>query len=895
MSERKVDTEIVRQQYTNDTSLIDEAEIIDVSVFDFDDSDGWLYIPSEYKMESTVHDLYTWLKTEPELTFSANRKSIDTRTFTRSKKRSSRTTFESILESLSSPVSNTWKTSNFSNIEEDLSKYSDISTTNKEEAVPPMLKMASNTNINFLPDEPVTSGQESMEVFLNMSQSKGIDSFINLMEPGFSDPLMNVSQPSIFYSSITSLPRDDSLHNTECNRDEESLNITQLCSQEIYKCEDIEDSNVNETFLKSNEADNNKSYCLSTTNKTFTNKSDDIGRELNETYNADEASAMVVLSSSDKDRFSITKLSSTYVNKNDTNTQILQSENSERKELCNLNTTYPSVFQKAENSHILDTTYCTADTEKVINGIISTDKNDIQCDKDQVHDLQKSIVHDVFKDNEPSIPSTDSSFTLHDDAFNPIFKLPIPLCNQSTPKSIDMLNFTYRTITKPKPLESSRVYNTALNSNFKAPTLRKELLSEIHKSGDHRLDSTFNHVIKEHQIGKTKKEINEALSQNVKNDIPIENRYNTYKKESPINKIKPHAEIADEAGACIKNSPEKKYYTFTKKSSNHGGKTDMENAESFGNADATFVKPISKLQKRKQHVPRMFSKLPQFLQKSNPNLVSNSLKTVNITGTNVSNYGYMKGSQPNIVRDVEKTLANKLYSLGKMRSGSEQRLLELNTGVGELQVLGAAGSTESIESTHSAHSAPDLDDRLSTCSDSSHNSYTTQPMNIEQLHQIVRMQEESLKQDATSGLNRRVLESAWVGVKKDLSSPILKNGIDNCDSDSPLSIDLNVKTSSPILSPTRSSQSINTDDLSTETVLKQQNEVDMVKKVEAFNKPVMKVENKTRLRQPTNWNTGNRPSNLMSAIPRPPSRIPAPRFVRPTAKNIQGDIKRGYM
>lgn len=68
-----------------------------------------------------------------------------------------------------------------------------------------------------------------------------------------------------------------------------------------------------------------------------------------------------------------------------------------------------------------------------------------------------------------------------------------------------------------------------------------------------------------------------------------------------------------------------------------------------------------------------------------------------------------------------------------------------------------------------------------------------------------------MKQDATSGLNRRVLESTWVGVKKDLSSPILKNGIDNCDSDSPLSIDLNVKTSSPILSPTRSSQSINTD------------------------------------------------------------------------------------
>lgn len=53
----------------------------------------------------------------------ASRKSIDTRTFTRSKKRSSRTSFESILESLSSPVSNTWRTSNFSNIDENVSLF----------------------------------------------------------------------------------------------------------------------------------------------------------------------------------------------------------------------------------------------------------------------------------------------------------------------------------------------------------------------------------------------------------------------------------------------------------------------------------------------------------------------------------------------------------------------------------------------------------------------------------------------------------------------------------------------------------------------------------------------------------------------------------------------------
>ncbi|KOC66328.1 hypothetical protein WH47_07397 [Habropoda laboriosa] len=858
MSERKVDTEIVRKQYTNDASLIGEAEIIDVSAFNFDDTDGWLYIPTECQTESTVHNLYTWLKSEPELSLSANRKFIDTRTFTRSKKRSSRTSFESILESLSSPVSNLWKTSNFSNIEEDFSKYSDISTANKEEAVPPMLKMVPNANVSLLADEAaMSSGQESMEVFLNMSHSKGIDSFINLMEPGLSDPLMNVSQPSIFFSSITSLPRDDSLHNAEYNTDEEPANLTHLCSQGIDKRDDSKDLNINETFLKTDELDNNKSYCLSTANATCVNNYGAKEKELNETYNASAASTMVVLSSSDNHKSSTTNLSSTFVYNDDGNTKILQSGNNGKKKSCNLNTTYPPAAHKAENSLVLNTTYSAIDIENENNDATVTIKNDKQHDKDQISKVkEKNTVHNVSKNMAECSVLANSSFA---DTLNSTFRLSISLSNQSTPKNMELLNSTFRAA------------NKHLNSNFKAPTsLRKELLSEIYKSGDHRLDSTFNHVAKEHQSVKSKKEgIDEVPSQNIKNDIPIENKYNTYKKESTVNKIKSHVEITDEAVACTQNFQDKRYYTFTKKANAHGGKTDMENAESVDNVDATFVKPLPKLQKRKQHIPRMLSKLPQFLQKSNPNLVSNSLKTVNMTGcTNASNFGYMKGSQPNIVRDVEKSLANKLYPLGKVKSGSEQRLLELNTGVGELQILGAGGSTESIESTQSAHSAPDLDDRLSTCSDCSHNSYITQPMNIEQLHQIVRMQEESLKQDATPQLNRRVLDNTWDDIKKDLPSPITKNGIDGCERDSPLSMDY-VKTSSPILSPTRSSQSINTD--------------------------VVKVENKTRLRQPTNWNTGNRPSNLMSAIPRPPSRIPAPRFVRPTVKNIQGDMKRGYI
>ncbi|XP_076767073.1 uncharacterized protein LOC143433582 [Xylocopa sonorina] len=884
MSERKVDTEIARKQYINDASLIDQAEIIDVSTFNFDDTDGWLCVPTEYQSESTVQDLYTWLRSEPELTFSVNRKSTDTRTFTRPKKRSNRCSFESILESLSAPVSNTFKTSNFSNIREDLNKYQDMSTANKGEIVPAMLKMTPiANNISFLGDEGlIASGQESMEMFLNMSQSKGIDSFINLMEPGLSDPLMNVSQPSIFYSSITSLPRDDSLHNAECDKDEEIANVTQLRGEEIGKYEDVKYFNHNDTICKSNESqDNNESHSLSPTNKTLTNDFN----KINGTYNADTSSGTCVSLSSNNDKSSTTKLSSTYVHKDNDDTNTLRSENDKKEETFNLNTMHHPTVQKAENLLNLNDTYCSTEIEKPDNVRASTTKNDAQ-DKDQTYELEKTAVHDTHK---------NSPFSLvHDDALNSTFKLPIPLCNQSTPKSIPALNSTFRA--GSRHLESPRVYSTTINSNFKAPTLlRKELLAEIYKSGEHRLDSTYNHVQpKEHQNERVKDEIaNESPGRITnKNDIPVENKYNTYKKESSINKIKPRAEIGDEVKGCTENSSDKKYYTFTKKSSNHGGKTDMENAESLDNVDSMFVKPLPKLQKRNQHIPRVLSKLPQFLQKSNPNLVSNSLRTVSITGgANAVGFGYMKGSQPNIVRDVEKSLASKLYPLGKVKSGSEQRLLELNAGMGELQLLGAGGSTESIESTQSAHSAPDLDDRLSTCSDSSHNSYTTPPMNIEQLRQIVRMQEESLNQEDTPGSNKRILENTWIDGEKDLPSPIPKNG---CDRDSPLSMNYNIKTSSPLISPTRSSQSINTDGHPMETVLKQ-NGADMTKKIEVFNKPVMKIENKTRLRQPTNWNRGIRAPNVTSAIPRPPSRIPGPRFVRPTVKNIQSDAKRGHM
>ncbi|XP_053995932.1 uncharacterized protein LOC128885732 [Hylaeus anthracinus] len=901
MSEIRVDEKIVRKQYTNDACLIDTLEIVDVFAFDFSDTDVWLYMPPEYQTQSMVRNLYTWLKSEPELILSGNRKCIDTRTFTRPKKRSTRINFESILETLSPSVANTRRISrsNLSNMEEDSSKYLDTLTIDKDEAIPLMLKVAPTTNISLLSDETLSaSDQESMEIFLNMSRSKGIDSFINLMEPGLCDPLMNISQPSIFYSSITSLPRADASQNVNYDKEVENLNLTCSYGRQADKQEDAK--SIDETFSTNNDSDNKKRYSLYSTDKIFTNKSDNIEKmELNETYKAEPVSKMHRLPSSDRVKHGTTTLSSAIVNKADGNMKSLQSENNSEKDLYVLNATYFPTSEKADDSLVLNVIYCAKETDVTNTNVPSIVESDTCKDKKtETCDLESNAVYNSSENLiEPSpLPGNCTSFA-NDSNLNSTFRLPIFLGNESTPKNLDTLNSTFKS--SGKHLEQTRTFNTVFGSNFKTPTsLRRELLAEIHRSGDHRLDCTFNHAGNEVPDGETKKGVvDEVSDQNIRNEIPMENKYNTYKKESSVNKSSTLSENISNAGSSIQNLQDKKYYTFTKKGNVHGGKTDIENTESLENANTTFVKPLSNLQKKKQHLPRMLSKLPQFLQKSNPNLVYNSLKTVNATGcTNSSSIGCMKDPQPNIARAVEKSLANKLYSLGKIKSGSEQRLLELNTGVGELQMMGAGGSTESIESTQSAHSAPDLDDRLSTCSDSSHNSYTVRPMNIEQLHQIVRMQEESLKQDATPRLNSRGLENTWIGMHKDLPSPIMKNGINSSESNStsPSSIDFNVKTSSPILSPTRSSQSINTDGHSVEHVSKQQDETGIVKKFETFSKPTMKIENKTRLRQPTNWNAGNRTSNVMSAIPRPQSRIPAPRFVRPTVKNIQDDVKRGY-
>ncbi|XP_024874680.1 uncharacterized protein LOC112456411 [Temnothorax curvispinosus] len=96
---------VTSAEHPHDGYLVDEVDRIDLSDLqldddDDDDDDVWLHMPLQHRAEPAIQDLYAWLKTEPELDVQNNRKCIDTRTFTRPKKRSARMSFESIFEGL---------------------------------------------------------------------------------------------------------------------------------------------------------------------------------------------------------------------------------------------------------------------------------------------------------------------------------------------------------------------------------------------------------------------------------------------------------------------------------------------------------------------------------------------------------------------------------------------------------------------------------------------------------------------------------------------------------------------------------------------------------------------------------------------------------------------------
>ncbi|KMR04791.1 ras guanine nucleotide exchange factor e-like protein [Lasius niger] len=736
-----------------------------------------------------------------------------------------------------------------------------------KESVPPMLKSSAKTAVNILSNDnfSVISGQESMEAFLNMSQSKGIDSFINLGEPEFNDPLINMSQPSILYASIIS-PLNES---TFIENSTISV-INKNAAQNDVKEES--NSNNNETFVMQNADDTftlDKMYCTNTLSN-ICKESVQLDKGLNETYDTEALIEMSAPQSNLHKEVMVT-MSSTFVTEPNADTTFVHLSNEVNNDVKPLDTTYLSLAKDAERG----------------NSPVSIES-----------DTYKPTMRQADLNVTCDIPSAESAANVLDISFK------VPINNQSTPMNTNVLNPISKHAMKHLDQPRQAIYST-----LKAPTsLRRELLAEIQRSDERKWDSTYNHIPSDHLGSRDTKENIRVVCNEDETDILPLNRYQTYKKSVLTNQCRSQKETAQ--GELP--ADQRKFYTFTKKSNNNPlEKTDAianENAEMRLNRNDTFCKPLPPKAQQKRNIPRMLSKLPKFLQKSNPNLVSSSLRAASGASAgyaSISSVGYIKGSQPDIVgqRDIAERSqlpSNKLHPYGKLKSGSEQRLLEqdnTNTNIQfPIKCVITAGSTESIESTQSAHSAPDLDDRLSTCSDSSsHNSCNRRTMNIEQLHQLVRMQEESLKQDSTPKPHIRVLENTWVEAKTDMPSPILKNGVeyDEIDRHS-LNNDLRMKCSSPIVSPTGSSHALNNDGNPEGNVTKTKDEVVIVGKTEGPNQVVPKIENKTRLRQPTNWSTGSKPAAVISGIPRPASRIPALRFVRPNTKTAQADLRKGY-
>lgn len=585
-----------------------------------------------------------------------------------------------------------------------------------KESVPPILKSSAKTTVNILSNDnfSVISGQESMEAFLNMSQSKGIDSFINLGEPEFNDPLMNMSQPSILYASIIS-PINDSIFVGN-----DTISVTNKNAIQNDVKEESDFNSINETFVMQS-ADNTitlDKVCCTNTSNTIPKESVQLDKGLNETYDT-EASIETVALQSDLNKEEIATLSSTFITKpNRADATFVQLSNEVNNDVKLLDTTYLSSVKNIERR----------------NSPVSIE-NDMYKPTRQQADLNVTC----------DIPSTESAANILDISFK------VPIHNQSTPMNPNMLNPISKFAVKH--LDQSR---QGMYSTLKAPTsLRRELLAEIQRSGERKWDSTYNHIPSDHLDSRdTKENIHVVCNEDEADILPL-NRYQTYKKSVLTNQCRSQKEIAQKE----LSADQRKFYTITKKSNNNPvEKTDAianENAEMQNDMDGTFCKPMPPKAQQKKTIPRMLSKLPKFLQKSNPNLVSSSLKAASSASAgyaSISSVGYIKGSQPDIVqRDIaerSQLSSNKLYSYGKLKSGSEQRLLEqvnANTNIQfPIKNVITAGSTESIESTQSTHSIPDVDDRLSTCSDSSsHNSCNRRIMNIEELHQLVRMQEES--------------------------------------------------------------------------------------------------------------------------------------------------------
>ena len=665
----------------------------------------------------------------------------------------------------------------------------DYSLQQKRQSTPPMLK-PSNPGVSGIcsANTSFTSGPESLEAFVTMSQSKGIDSFINLAEPEFSDALMNESSPSVLYSSLMSVTiKDDSpVTRPTPAANHTGIEDSQILTDSMMQTSmfgDVADVHFNDTFTETNSAEvtmlENAGYC-SSNEKTFVATPETIENEpMNGTYN-------------------------TVAFKTALQSDVLAID--------------PHASYIVSPGHRSSAQKVPSDASYVV------DRESVNSASFIVRSATPSDASFVIRKTAPDIPEenccgSDVLYSEHNDTFNVLacdatfdkivstssrkvpvnstFKAP-ESANNTASIANDGVNATFQA---RSPAKMDTTYQYTINSKFKAlesindklPLANDGVNATFQARSPAKMDTTYRHTV------------------NYGNEAPVTNRYNTYRKSST-------PERARNENYATNN------LTVTM--------NDAVRVSSLENLDSTFCKPSLRIP-RKLSAPLPLSRLPQSFQKSNPNLISNSLKSVkNVGRSAIPSFGYNKSARPSTAR-VEGGLTSKLYAMGKVKS--DQRL-EVKRNTAEFGMTGSGGSTDSIDSTQSAHSAPDFDDRLS--SDGSNASYGTR-MNIGGLQKINQLRENckynistcvadqrirlfeislcvGLMQESTPRIMRPkrigVLENTWVDATENLPSPILKNGSAEefgSRSSSPHSIDSTIKTSSPLLSPVSSIQNIN--------------------------------------------------------------------------------------
>ncbi|XP_044581585.1 uncharacterized protein LOC123263116 isoform X1 [Cotesia glomerata] len=662
------------------------CDAIDVSTLDFNCQETCFLDISEAK---GISNLISWLKDQD------TKRLIDTRTWTRAKKRYSRLSIDSIPEVAASLENSPIKprTSHLitstPHVPQLASSRLNFDFTERINVVPSVLRSSSSaySGSNF--------GQTSLETLLNMSQQNGVDSFINMDAPELNESLLiNNKQPPSLTDSLLMIEDSELVGSTHSSLScfgagvgirsvgtgvksrgvgvesdevgEDSSAVVVGTSAEARRLESLENgpkmddsqiltTSMMQTSLFSDTMDTNNPFardlsdgsCIenpnySSLNNTITVNNSAPKKKIDATFNADELYAAL-----NNESFLINR---TF-------------DNNEANHLSYVICREDSADLSVENK-----TY----SSKKLNLQLNKCSKIINCSEEilGVEVEEENLMIDQNLENKECDIKVNTTIELSDD-----------------------LNSTFTVDDESLP-----------SDGFKEP-----LTVDNQKC----LNSTF--------VAENNKVLNETYNNENEEDANVmKNRYQTYRKPVPSKMLL------------------RKTFGFHMQDTR-----SLENlADRFGNKKSGGAKAAGVGKKS-------FSRLPQSLQKSNPNLNS-GLKLV------------PSDSKPR----------SGLYGFRNPRTGNAE-----GDGLDKKSKYKfAQGSTESIESTQSIASAPDLDDCLSADSD-----------------------DKDFK-------DRKIMENTWIADPTDLPSPILKDGEVPSGSRGSLNEgnDSHIKTSSPIISPSSS-------------------------------------------------------------------------------------------